>query len=128
MEGLPSTKDSSPPAATPSLDIKNYNIDEDIRSLLSDIHSRLPTKEEITDFSQHVRAIHDPKSIPSQFIWNAALQIVCVITAFEFGVFSIFSWHGQFNSNAMSVQAIQLALISLCFSSNNVRATPHSSN
>jgi hypothetical protein len=63
------------------------------------------------------------QSTPLQFAWNASFQTVCVIIAFLFGVFSIFSWRGQKVGNSDSVHATQLAIISLCLTSNSVLGT-----
>lgn len=92
-------------------------------SSISGLQARLD-KDEPSPYDEQVKllqAIHAQlasQSTPLQFIWNAVLQTVVVITAFLFGMFSIFSWHGQYLANKMTAEANAISLISLCLSNN----------
>lgn len=117
--------------ATYPVNNKNTTQDEIIiellnrqESTLAELKTHLIARND--DDSQQVRilaAIHSQlaaQSTPLQFIWNAVLQTVVVAIALLFGMFSIFAWHGQEKANQMAVQANQIALFSVCLSSNSV--------
>lgn len=129
---------ASPARRSPSLgatsfldNTHNSNTEETVIQLLNrheasiSDQARLPS-DDPTDSSQQVKllqAIHAQlasQSTPLQFVWNAVLQTVVVIIAFLFGMFSIFSWHGQYKANRMTAQANQISLLSICLSNNVV--------
>ena len=99
-------------------------------SLLRDLVEKSTMKDEGSDSSKQLQALEAiqrqlaAQSTPLQFIWNAILQTVLVAIAFLFGVFSIFSWHGQWAANIIAGEANQLALISICLSNNEVMISP----
>ena len=133
QESASPTRQTPLPGAKFLLDNKhNSNTEETIIQLLDRHESSIPdlqtrlASDDPTDSSQQVKllqAIHAQlasQSTPLQFVWNAVLQTVVVIIAFLFGMFSIFSWHGQDKANKMTAQANQISLLSICLSNNVV--------
>ena len=111
-------------------DNKNANHDETVIELLhrqessfAELQTHIIAKSDDSQQEKILEAIHSQlaaQSTPLQFIWNAVLQTVVVVIALLFGMFSIFAWHGQDRANQMTIQANQIALLSVCLSNNFV--------
>jgi hypothetical protein len=83
--------------------------------------------EQSMEFSEQTALLREirnhiaSQSTPRQFAWNVVLQIVCVTIAFMFGVYSISDHNNSTIAVNLAFQQNQLAILSLCTSSNSVR-------
>lgn len=125
-----STRPTTKPASIDATLKKVVEILSRQESSLYGIHNRLLTNEESSALLHQVKLLQEihsqlaGKSTRLEFIWNAVLQTVIVMIAFLFGMFSIFSWHGQYLANQWISQANQISLMALCLASNAVSAVP----
>jgi hypothetical protein len=107
-EKSPSNTDSTPPTKP---------------NLLESINSKILPPEIVLEELALLRGIHKQlrsESTKAQFLWNAFLQIMGIVFVIIFGVFSVMAYKIGERANTQASEANQLALLSLCFTSNSV--------
>jgi hypothetical protein len=92
-------------------------------ALLQNICDNLPSvqiaKEELKLLQSIERRILS-KSSKTQFLWNVFLQFTGIIFVVLFGVFAVLSYIIGKSTDRKSLEANQLAFLTLCLSSNSV--------
>jgi hypothetical protein len=97
--------------------------------LLDSINSKIPPPDTVLEELEILRAIHKQlrsESTKIQFLWNAFLQIMGIVFVIVFGIFSGLAYKIGEKANTQASEANQLALLSLCFTSNSVSLRPSS--
>jgi hypothetical protein len=122
----------SPSSIEESTPEKNKPFDADqfalfiarLDALMHTTCSKLPTTDIAEDQLKALREILHilalQESTKTQFVWTVFLQTFGLIFVVLFGVFAILSYNIGKGANVQSLDANQLAFLSLCLSSNSV--------